>query len=213
MLSLGRKRGLFREKGRKGEEKEGEMGVGGKRGLWGWRWHPNGGDTKRNHRWGLLPRAGFTVQSGIHFTPIKCFSEETVPAVSQKRFMCQIQRPTVAYKHILKGNQEKRRYFSSCPDYSFFCFQFFNLYFSFLRRRLKRDVRLALNLLSSQGWPWTADPPASIPQAWELQVYTTTVRVNLYLRVQTNKHLYIEEGKNVPNCYCHPNPAIAGDES
>lgn len=39
--------------------------------------------TKRNSRWDLLPRAGFTVQSGIHFTPVKCFSEETVPAVSQ----------------------------------------------------------------------------------------------------------------------------------
>lgn len=29
MLSLGRKRGLFREKGRMGEEKEGETGRGG----------------------------------------------------------------------------------------------------------------------------------------------------------------------------------------
>lgn len=64
------------------EEKEGETG---KREVYG-----GEGDiqmevilTKRDDRRGILLRAGFTVQSGIHFTPVKCFSEETAPAVSQ----------------------------------------------------------------------------------------------------------------------------------
>lgn len=53
--------------------------------------------------------------------------------------------------------------------------------FCLLAEAVRQDhiwSRLASNLLSSQGWPWTHTLPASTCQTLELQIGTTTARPN-----------------------------------